>query len=89
MKKIGVSERELVVQFVFEVFIYICTGIVLGIVLSPVLVRTFISDVIAEDYVTYRLVYSIDAVYIFMGIVIMFGAVMMYKRNVISKRAKH
>lgn len=89
LKKIGVSERELVVQFVFEVFIYICTGIVLGIVLSPVLVRTFINDVIAEDYVTYRLVYSIDAVYIFMGIVIMFGAVMMYKRNVISKRAKH
>lgn len=86
LQRIGVSSGELLKQFVLEVISYISIGITLGCLLSPFIVRYFINDIIAEDYVKYTPVYIIDIIFVIAGAVIVLISSIIYKRNVIVEK---
>lgn len=86
LQRIGVSEKELVKQFILEVVSYLCIGIILGCSSSPFIARGIINNLIDEDYVRYSAVYIVDFAYIFVAIIIASLATVLYKKKVIVKR---
>lgn len=89
LQRIGVTRKELMTTFCTETGAYMFIGIVLGVLISPVIVRMVIDGVIAEDYVSYKSTGLIDALYLIFGTVVVIVTGIIYHSNFLKRRYIH
>lgn len=86
LQRIGVRKGSLVLCFWEENCIYVFSGIVLGLLISPFMTKAIILLLVAEEYVAYTYDITVSLIYVAIGIVLVGIISNYYKNNIITSK---